>query len=696
METVKESVSTEEEATKKRRKNRAFLFFTLSVVIINLILLSWALYQKGRAERALAKNQRILNSMYFYADNYALVVQRDSAGHFRYGFMDKEGYMRIDYQYTEAEPFDEYGYARVKLFEKLYLIDTLNRRYPLAESVKAITDSTLAVSLKEQYLEEMPKEIVNNPQLQVLLLRGNQFKTLPKEIGQLKQLKTLDLGYNQLKALPKAIENLTELEFLDLQQNQFDTLKLQLTGCRKMKVLNLSRNYLSSFPKLGNLESLEHLDVSKNNIKELGDDVGDLVNIKFLNLFGNQIQSIPTALKNQKGLTIILKGDELQDLQKGTANSKSKTTKPRSKNNSKETSEEENKTKVDLSNYKNVFTRNEMRDGKRILHSKLIECSNQNYFMYQVKLRREGDHYFWEMVYTDASHHPKGDQGILLIDKNGVKTTLAFPNQQVLIRYNNRKAFKQQALLQASDLEWLAQHPTASIQLQNDAGIETFPRGVAPQASLDIQKAAKGLLEELQWEAQKEENPSQKDKGNSNQNAPKDPFAQNLSGDDANINWDEYMSWDCSDAYVTNDAIQKRIILRDVVLFISLKDNFDYRCAFKYENGMLLAEITTADRFPLEKGQVKIMFLSATGEKKVFDFVEYMSDQISIQGQPGYRNSLLLNIESLDWIVQNDIQSFRVIDMLEQKMYPYAISPVRSQELREAAACMLKRVKELQ
>jgi hypothetical protein len=152
-------------AEKEKRRIALLVFiFTLTAIVISSALF-WAMYQEHSALNELHRNKRIVKNMYFYEGRYALRVKKDSSGHLRYGFMDKHGFEKIPCDYEEATQFDKYGYARVKMNGELYLIDTFNNLYPLAESIKGLKSTTLALSLREQLLDELPKEILKNPQL---------------------------------------------------------------------------------------------------------------------------------------------------------------------------------------------------------------------------------------------------------------------------------------------------------------------------------------------------------------------------------------------------------------------------------------------------------------------------------------------------------------------------------------------------
>jgi hypothetical protein len=288
---IKESKTLrQKEENKKKNKARMLLFAATAVTAVIVLLFVRAIILKNSADRELAKNVRVLDNMDFYAGNYALIEQKDSSGHIRYGFMDRQGDMRIACQYTEAEPFDEYGFARVKLFEKLYLIDTTNQRYPLAESPKAITDSTMAISFKEKKLDRIPDEVLKNKQLKMIYLRGNNLKEIPDELKEFAQLNTLDLGYNQFSTVPEVLKSMKGLKKLDLQSNSISEVDMKTGAFEQIEQFNLSKNKLKKLPEaFKNLKNLKNLDVSGNEIEEMDDVASSLSGAVNLNILGNKI-----------------------------------------------------------------------------------------------------------------------------------------------------------------------------------------------------------------------------------------------------------------------------------------------------------------------------------------------------------------------------------------------------------------------
>lgn len=299
----------------RRRRRRVVFWYWLGLAVLGLLMLSWSFWPKGDTgeEEAPLGAQQILDQIScFGEDCLILVVRKDQDGELRYGFIDKSGRERIPHQYTEADPFDEYGYARVKIANRLYLIDSNNRRLPLAENIKALTDSTKALSLNEQLLDSLAAEIFEHSNLEVLYLRGNQLEEIPKEIAKLPLLKVLDLGFNEISNLPVEIAELPFLEILDLQNNKLTAFPMALTEMEALEDLDLSENQIPSIPKgISKMKSLKKLNLANNQLTEIDTAVIQLENLEELNVYGNEITFVPNSVLNMDLKVLNVGGNRL-------------------------------------------------------------------------------------------------------------------------------------------------------------------------------------------------------------------------------------------------------------------------------------------------------------------------------------------------------------------------------------------------
>lgn len=299
-------------------------YLLVSVAAVLLILLLWFFFRSVPEKKIVSEkeNQQPEN---IYQERFILFNAKDVRGISRYGYKDKDGNIKIDAQYTKADPFDANGYARVELFEQKYLIDTNNHRYLLSENTKAITDSTRAVKLDSLNLDSLPGIISENTQLEILYLRNNNLKNLPKEIEKLSSLKTLDLTNNKIKSVSESVFKLKKLERLILSSNQIDTFFVPKDYSQNLKVLDISDNSLIFVPEaILNLSALERLDVSNNDLYELPDKLAGLKKLKNVNARKNKLRRISQILE-ESNIELEINNADVSQLSNKTVSVEKKT-----------------------------------------------------------------------------------------------------------------------------------------------------------------------------------------------------------------------------------------------------------------------------------------------------------------------------------------------------------------------------------
>jgi internalin A len=122
------------------------------------------------------------------------------------------------------------------------------------------------------HLTDLPKEIFDFEELEVLRIRNQRLVEIPSEITKLRKLRKLDLTLNRIKFIPKWISKLENLTHLDLRQNS-----------------------LNRFPvEVFDLHSLVHLDLVGNRIKEITEDIHYLSNLNTLRI--SRISQIPKSI----------------------------------------------------------------------------------------------------------------------------------------------------------------------------------------------------------------------------------------------------------------------------------------------------------------------------------------------------------------------------------------------------------------
>jgi hypothetical protein len=251
------------EDSREEQKKRGFLAkpgcqkqLAVGILLLLFLLLASMLtfYNTSITEGKVVQHKELINSIPFYKENFTISVRKDSGGHLKYGFINKVGILKIPYDYEEARHFDEYGFARVKVKGALFLIDTNNLRYPLAETVLALTEEVTALYLNEQGLEVIPQEVWQNLQLKVLVMKGNYLTKIPKEIGQLLHLKVLDLSSNYISLIENGIEQIPSLEQLNLYNNNLESLPETLTQ-KTTLVINFGGHSMQQQHQQGNYKN---------------------------------------------------------------------------------------------------------------------------------------------------------------------------------------------------------------------------------------------------------------------------------------------------------------------------------------------------------------------------------------------------------------------------------------------------------
>lgn len=121
-------------------------------------------------------------------------------------------------------------------------------------------------------VNSIPKEIGNLSQLEILNLTDGSISRLPTEIGKLTKLKQLYLGAhfgadngNNLTELPSEIKNLTNLEVLDISGNKINYLQSEIIDLPNLKILKIGSNPISSDEEKEIKERLPKVDVSFSN-----------------------------------------------------------------------------------------------------------------------------------------------------------------------------------------------------------------------------------------------------------------------------------------------------------------------------------------------------------------------------------------------------------------------------------------------
>jgi len=272
-----------------------------------------ALTEVNRAQQktdsALQQANKLIGAFYFYEGRFALASKiKDGTFNTPYFyFIDEKGNAVSKLgEWDKAEQFSSMrmGLTRVqRQIDKTkvdFLLDTNGLSYKVAFDLKGLQPDITALDLSEKNLDKFPTEVLNHPQLEVLLLsetRTSSTFEIPEEIGRLKNLKILDMSGNKLSTIPSGIGNLRNLQKLDISSNQLHALPDSLWYLVELTHLWVNDNNLRLIPSgIGNLRNLQKLDIGSNQLDTLPDSFWRLDNLSKLYIYRNQLKSIPSGI----------------------------------------------------------------------------------------------------------------------------------------------------------------------------------------------------------------------------------------------------------------------------------------------------------------------------------------------------------------------------------------------------------------
>ncbi|MBL0265422.1 MAG: leucine-rich repeat domain-containing protein [Leptospiraceae bacterium] len=173
-----------------------------------------------------------------------------------------------------------------------------------------------SLKLSTQKLTEIPLEIFDLEQLEVLDLRNNQIEKIPNEISKLKNLKRIILGRNKIKEIPPDIFLLFQLIEVYFNNNQIEVISPAISNLNLLRKLDLHKNRINIVPEeIGKLHNLTYLALHYNLINYLPDSIGNLVNLEKLDLHNNKIQKIPHSISKLKSLSFLELGkNDLEEI----------------------------------------------------------------------------------------------------------------------------------------------------------------------------------------------------------------------------------------------------------------------------------------------------------------------------------------------------------------------------------------------
>jgi Leucine-rich repeat (LRR) protein len=162
----------------------------------------------------------------------------------------------------------------------------------LEEALKA-PEKVFRLDLGNQKFNIEPNLWEKFPNLQYLSLKNDHIKFIPKEISRLKNLKVLDLSGNDFSVLPDELGQLYNLEELFLNDDKYFILSqniLVLSQMPMLKKLHIENDNLDSIPtNMSKLEHLEMLFLNHNKFKSIPPQIKDFKSLQYLNIQNNKM-----------------------------------------------------------------------------------------------------------------------------------------------------------------------------------------------------------------------------------------------------------------------------------------------------------------------------------------------------------------------------------------------------------------------
>lgn len=245
--------------------------------------------EKFKAQASNRKSLKLIKALNFYDDKFALIP-----GNIYFEFIGPDGETKFSNKYTDATPFNKYGFARVVKQEldttindyvkREYLIDTLGNEYRVTYTLEELNDDIEAVDFSYQRTDSFPTELFQYPQIKILIfsrnfaLREKNWETLPEDIHRLSNLEYLSIKQHQLKYLPKNIGKLTKLKELRI-------------------------GHIEDLPQsFGQLSALEVLKIKNYRGTTLNPVICQLPNLKYLEFINGKFQFLPKEINQLKNL----------------------------------------------------------------------------------------------------------------------------------------------------------------------------------------------------------------------------------------------------------------------------------------------------------------------------------------------------------------------------------------------------------
>lgn len=164
------------------------------------------------------------------------------------------------------------------------------------------------LSVCNNKLTTIPKEIINCTELRTLDVRNNLLLTFPTELSRMPNLETIYLSNNKINYFPSDFSKENGIILFYLNSNELDSIPFNLT-LPKINLLNLSGNKISKLPtNLTGINTVENLYLENNKLTALPSTISQLKKLEIFNASNNELTKIPKEICSLKNLTYLLLG----------------------------------------------------------------------------------------------------------------------------------------------------------------------------------------------------------------------------------------------------------------------------------------------------------------------------------------------------------------------------------------------------
>ena len=228
---------------------------------------------------------------------------------------DEDNYIHVQTIAPEIKPFEHRKPKRQTMIEMAnYLKNELAKDNGLTKPKSKLTDDSSSIRSSKRGKKQLDEEDEVTPtQLAIvdsllqngtsLSLKGHFLDQLPDMDSLKRTLIYFNISFNNFNEVPIQVLNMYQLEVLKMRNNPIKHLTDKLINLQSLKLLSISYCQLGSIPScIFELENLVHLDVSYNRIPSINVDIIKLRKLKSLNYEGNEIEYLPSCMLKMKRL----------------------------------------------------------------------------------------------------------------------------------------------------------------------------------------------------------------------------------------------------------------------------------------------------------------------------------------------------------------------------------------------------------